>query len=241
MCDVKIINVADYDELALAASDVVTQTVALKPKLTVTFPTGHTPTGLYRHLRAEHAAGRFSLDDADVFMLDEYLDLPSYPEGSFQSFLQDHLGEVVFNKSTTFHPITLGEDVKVCTLYDLEIDLAGGVDLAVVGVGRNGHVGFNEPDAHFFGRTHVVKLATSTLETNFPDQPSSVRPTRAITMGLRDLVAARSVLMLASGSSKSPVLAALRDGDFNPSIPATYFLDHRDFTIIADDEAMALA
>jgi glucosamine-6-phosphate deaminase len=236
---VKIVCVADYAELSTAASEVVSQTVALQPTLNVVFPTGHTPIGLYQQLRAEHARVRFSLEDADVFMLDEYVDLPMYPEGSYRSFLRDHLGDVIFNDATTFHPLGVGDELAACARYDRELSLAGGIDLAIVGLGRNGHVGFNEPGADPDERTHVVSLTASTLGTNFPGQPSSLRPTRAITMGLRDLIGAKSVLMLVSGSSKASMLAALRNGVVDPSIPATNFLGHQNFTIIADEDALA--
>jgi len=235
----KILTVADYSELSLAALDAVTQAVALQPHLNVVFPTGHTPIGLYHHLRSEHSKGRFSLDDAEVFMLDEYLDLPSYPEGSYRSFLREHLGEVAFNNVTMFHSLGTGDALASCRRYDWELTFVGGIDLAVIGLGRNGHVGFNEPSARVDERTHVVDLTESTLEANFPGQPDSARPTRAITMGLRDLLEARSVLMLVSGSAKAPVLAALRDGIIDPLIPATHLLDHQNFTIIADSEALA--
>lgn len=235
----KIVTVANYAELSTAASDVVTQTASLQPKLSVVFPTGHTPIGLYGHLRAEHAAGRFSLNDANAFMLDEYLDLPSFPDGSFRAFLYDHLGDVIFNSFTTFHPLSIDDELASCRRYDRELSLVGGIDLAIIGVGRNGHVGFNEPPADSSERTHIVKLTASTLEANFPCRPESMRPTRAITVGLRDLIEARSILMLASGSSKAPILAALRDGIFDPLVPATNFLDHQNFTIIADEEALA--
>jgi glucosamine-6-phosphate deaminase len=103
--------------------------------------------------------------------------------------------------------------------YDIDLNVAGGLDLAGVGVGRNGHVGFNEPGAHVNERTHVVDLAVSTLETNFAGKPRLMRPTRATTLGLRDLIEARSVLMLVSGSTGASVLATLRDGDIDSLIP----------------------
>ncbi|MFZ0769327.1 MAG: 6-phosphogluconolactonase [Acidimicrobiales bacterium] len=235
----KFVTVADYADLTMAASDVVTRAVELQPTLNIVFPTGHTPIGLYDHLRAEHAVGRFSLNDANVFMLDEYVDLPSYPDGSYQSFLRHHFGEVVFNNFTMFHPLTVGDELTSCRRYDGELTSVGGIDLAIVGVGRNGHVGFNEPKAHPDERTHAIDLTQSTLEANFSGQPDSVRPTRAITMGLRDLLEARSVLMLVAGPFKAPVLAALRDGVVDPFIPATNFLEHQNFTVIADEEALA--
>lgn len=234
----KIVSVADYAELSIAARDIVVQSVSLQPALTLALPTGSTPIGLYRHLRAEHAAGRFSLGQASVFMLDEYLDLPSYPEGSYRSYLHDHLGGVIFNTSTRLHLLNVEDELVSAQRYDEELSLAGGIDLAIVGLGRNGHVGFNEPYANPAKHTHVVELSASTLAANFAGQANSRRPTRALTMGLGDLLAARSVLMLVAGSSKAPILSALREETFDPSIPATHFLAHQNFTIIADKEAL---
>jgi glucosamine-6-phosphate deaminase len=236
---VKIIAAKDYDDLSVVAADLVTQAAALQPTLNLVVPTGHTPIGLYRHLRARHANSRLSLNDASVFMLDEYVDLPSYPAGSFQSFLREHLGDVVFNGFTRFHPIVGGDERSSARRYDEVLDRAGGIDLAVVGVGRNGHVGFNEPLTPVDERTHVVTLTESTLDANFPGVAESERPTRAITLGLRDLIDARAVLMLVSGSSKAPILAALTAEALNPLIPATSFLGHPNFTIVADHAALS--
>lgn len=233
----KVITVASDGELNRAASETITSTVQRRPNLSIVLPTGRTPVGLYKILRTEYAAGRFSLNDAHVFMLDEYVDLPSYPEGSFRSFLRGHLGDLLFNEHTVFHPIPFEGDLESCEKYDTEIDMAGGIDLAVVGVGRNGHVGFNEPGAQRHERTHVVKLATGTLAANFPTLAKSQRPTRAVTMGMCDLLSARSVLMLVSGSAKSKVLKKMSGGVVDPRIPATYLVDHPDFTIVADAAA----
>jgi glucosamine-6-phosphate deaminase len=122
--------------------------------------------------------------------------------------------------------------------HDIDLNVVGDLDVAVVGVGRNDHVGFNGPGAHVNERTHVVDLAASTLETNFAGQPRLMRPTRAITLGLRDLIESRSVLMLVLGSTEASVLATLRDGVIDPLIPASALLDHQEFTIIADNEAL---
>ncbi len=159
----------------------MTQAVSLEPHLNIVFPTGHSPIGLYGHLRAEHAAGRFSLNHAHVFMLDEYVDLPSYPEGSFRAFLLDHLGDVIFNSFTKFHSLIVDDEIRSCRRYDRELSLVGDIDLAIVGVGRNGHVGFNEPAADLSDRTHIVKLTatrsrpTSPVSQSHYDRPGQSR------------------------------------------------------------------
>lgn len=237
----KLIPANDRDHLAKIAADEVSRHVAEHPDLVLTTPTGRTPISLYRRLRAEAAAGRFDLDQATVFMLDEYLDLPDYPTGSFQSFLREHLGSLIFNDHTTVHSIepSLANVSAICAAYDRLLDDAGGIDLAVLGVGANGHVGFNEPGATDDQRTHQVLLSKDTLQANFPGVEPSRMPSTAVTIGLADLLAARSVLLLASGPTKAKAIAALCAGARIEESPVTHLLDHPDFTIVADQALLS--
>lgn len=225
----KLITTDGREEFDRTGASLLMHAVLEKPDLVLTLPTGSTPRGLYQVLRRARADGAFSLDLAHVFMLDEYTDLPSYPEGSFFEFLFEHLGDVVFNESTTFSRINPGQAPGD---YDAALDLAGGLDLAVIGVGRNGHVGFNEPGDDVDARTHVVHLADDTLAANFPDVDVEKRPTRAVTIGVADLRRARSVLMLVDGDKKHDVAELLAAGIADPEVPATQLLDHEDLTIV---------
>ncbi len=231
----KLVTTRGTQDFADVAAGYVVNAVAENPRLSVTVPTGSTPLGLYARLRAAHRAREFSLDSSTVFMLDEYCDLPSYPSRSFVSFLREHLGEVIFNSSTTRH---LLEPWHEPSDYDAALDAAGGLDLAIVGVGRNGHVGFNEPGVDARSRTHVVTLAPETLEANFPDVAASARPSRAITIGLADLARARSILMLVAGDNKHEVAGLLAAGAFDPNVPATHLLEHDDLTIVMAEELL---
>jgi glucosamine-6-phosphate deaminase len=172
-------------------------------------------------------------------MLDEYLNLPTYPVRSFHHFLIEHLGPVIDNSHTTWHTISPSNDPAWSTAYDALIDAAGGIDLAIVGIGQNGHIGFNEPGAHPSWRSHVVTLEASTLDVNFPETSPDQRPTTALTMGMADLIAARRVLLLASGANKAAVLRTLLEGIDDPHIPATFLRDHPNLTVIADGAALA--
>jgi glucosamine-6-phosphate deaminase len=234
---VHLISARSSEEFARVAAQVVATIVAAKATLTITLPTGATPLPLYERLRTEHAAGTFSLDEARVFMLDEYADLADYPAGSFLSDLRRHLGPVIFNDRTTVHSIRPSPDPSYCLGYDAALDAAGGLDLAVVGVGRNGHVGFNEPGTSVNIRTHVVALTDDTLRANFPDVDDSARPTRAVTMGLSDLRRARSVLMLVRGD-KRRVAQLLAEKVVAADVPATQLLDHPDLTIVVDEHLL---
>lgn len=231
----KLITTESHEEFATTAASIVMRKVLDKPDLALTLPTGSTPLGLYEVLRRAARGGDFSLGRATVFMLDEYLDLPTYPEGSFVEFLSQNLGEVIFNDSTnvaTINPSDRPDD------YDRALDAANGLDLAVVGVGRNGHVGFNEPGDDLGARTHVVDLHDDTLEANFAGVAREDRPTRAITIGMADLRKARSMLMLVSGSNKHAVAELLAAGIVDDRVPATHLLDHDDLTIVMAGELL---
>jgi glucosamine-6-phosphate deaminase len=166
-------------------------------------------------------------------MLDEYVDLPGYPVGSFVAYLREHLGDLAFNASTTTYLLT-PKSAYDPAAYDRSLDETGGLDLAIVGVGRNGHVGFNEPGATDDQRTHVVTLTRATLEANFPGQPAASRPTRAVTVGLADLRRARSVLVLAAGGGKGEVVRHLAEGRRLEDVPVTHLVDHPDLMVVAE-------
>jgi glucosamine-6-phosphate deaminase len=231
---VRLARASSAEEFDALAADAVIGLVRSNPALALTLPTGSTPAGLYRRLVEAHDRGRFSLDLATVFMLDEYLDLPSYPTGSFLEYLRSHLGAVLFNDSTTVRALAPSADPAVATAYDAALDAVGGLDLAVVGVGRNGHVGFNEPGSARAVRTHVAELAPETLEANFPAVAGDDRPRRAITMGLYDVARAGAVLMLVAGPHKAKVARQLLEGRVLADVPATQLLVHPDLTVVMD-------
>ena len=231
----KLVTTGDAHEFSAVAFAYVERIVAENPRLAMTLPTGSTPVDLYRRMRSAHASGQFSLAEATVFMLDEYRDLPSYPDKSFIAFLRDHLGDVIFNPTTSRRLI---DPMMAPSDYDDALDAAGGLDLAIIGVGRNGHVGFNEPGVDARLRTHVVTLAADTLEANFPDVAAAHRPTRALTIGLADLRRSRSILMLVAGSGKRHVADLLAAGILDERVPATHLLDHDDLTVVMADELL---
>ena len=231
----KLITTEGSEEFARCAARFVEDRVRETPAISITLPTGSTPLGLYRLLRDARREGRFSLDEATVFMLDEYCDLPAYPAGSFIEYLGESLGDVIFNDSTNVRVISPSCDPEE---YDDALDLAGGLDLAIVGVGRNGHVGFNEPGDDPNARTHAVTLAVDTITANFRDVCQTLRPTRAITIGLADLRRARSILMLVAGEHKHGTAELLAAGIADPLVPATQLLDHDDLTIVMAGELL---
>ncbi len=228
----KFVYADDQATFVDAAADVILERVAERPNLALTLPTGRTPIPLYRRLVSLHDRGSLDLAAATVFMLDEYLDLPRFPDGSFVNFLRDHLGTVVFNGHTNVHELAPRDDERSLTAYDALLDGAGGLGLAIVGIGRNGHVGFNEPGSRDEERTHVVKLSGETVAANFGDAVE--RATRAVTMGLADLRGAASVLVLVSGLGKERVVEQLVDQRRYEDVPVTHLADHPDVTVVVD-------
>ena len=228
----KVIDAADEAQFVAAGAEVILERVAARRDLALTLPTGRTPVPLYRRLVELHDRGEFDLDAATVFMLDEYLDSPTFPVGSFAAFLREHLGSLVFNGRTTVHELAPHDDESNRRAYDALLDAAGGLDLAIVGVGRNGHVGFNEPGSRDDERTHVVALSPDTVEANFAR--STWRASRAVTIGLADLRRARSILVLVSGPGKERVVTQLADGQRLDDVPVTHLADHQDLTVVVN-------
>jgi len=231
----KLVTTEGSEDFARGAARFVENRVRETPAISLTLPTGRTPLGLYELLRDAHRERRFSLDQATVFMLDEYCDLPAYPADSFIEYLDRSLGDVIFNDSTTVRVLSPSRDPKE---YDDALDLAGGLDLAIVGVGRNGHVGFNEPGDDPIARTHVVTLAPGTIAANFRGADERRRPTRAITIGLADLRRARSILMLVAGEHKRGTAELLAAGIVDPLVPATLLLEHDDLTMMMEGQLL---
>jgi glucosamine-6-phosphate deaminase len=229
----EIIAAAPGEEFAQISSAYIIERVKENPTLSLTTPTGSTPISTYQRLRQDARTGNFNFHDATIFMLDEYTDLPKYPEGSFQSFLRTHLGDLVFNNRTTFHALEPDPDPSQCSQYDSLLKSVGGLDLAIVGVGRNGHIGFNEPGTSPQSNTHIIELSADTLEANFKGTHSSLRPRHAITIGMADLIAAKSVLMLVAGDKRQVVNQLLQE-TVNPEVPATYLHGHPDFTLVVE-------
>ncbi len=209
-----------------------------RPPSSIAVPTGSTPQGLYRWLAEQYALGHRLLAGWHIFMLDEYVDLATYPEGSFQDYLRHHLAAVLAD-AAAFHPLDPVLHAAEPWRYDDAIDAVGGLRVAVLGVGGNGHVAFNEPGSHDDERTHVVTLSELTREANFCDLPPAMRPTRAVTVGLGDLRRAQSLLLLIAGETKRAVAQLVLDGARLDDVPVTHLLDHPGLVVVLDEGLVA--
>ena len=211
-----------------------------KPNAILGGATGSTPLGLYAELVRLNKAGEISFKDASSFNLDEYVGLDGTHDQSYRYFMDHNLFDHIdIDKSRTRVPS--GIDVSDPAAYDKEIEAAGGVDLQLLGIGNNGHIGFNEPGTPFGSVTHIVELTESTREANkrFFKSIDEV-PTHAVTMGVKTVMQARSIILMAIGPAKAPIMKEMLQGPVTENVPASVLQLHPDVTVYMDYEAAKL-
>ena len=211
-----------------------------KPNAILGGATGSTPLGLYAELVRLNKAGEISFKDASSFNLDEYVGLDGTHDQSYRYFMDHNLFDHIdIDKSRTRVPS--GIDVSDPAAYDKEIEAAGGVDLQLLGIGNNGHIGFNEPGTPFGSLTHIVELTESTREANkrFFKSIDEV-PTHAVTMGVKTVMQARSIILMAIGPAKAPIMKEMLQGPVTENVPASVLQLHPDVTVYMDYEAAKL-
>jgi glucosamine-6-phosphate deaminase len=231
----------DYEEVSREAARIVAGVVRSNPEIVLGLATGSTPLGLYNQLIALYRAGDLDFSRSTSFNLDEYLGLsPSHPQ-SFHYFMeQNFFSHVNFSREKVYIPdgTVNGDYDAYCARYEDAIKAAGGIHLQILGIGRNGHVGFNEPTSSLASRTRLKALSRETIEDNrhfFPGE--SEMPRCAITMGIGTILDSRRVLLLASGRSKAAAVAKAIEGPITSSVSASALQMHPDVTFIIDEEA----
>jgi glucosamine-6-phosphate deaminase len=230
-------------ELARVAADHVAALLARRPEAVIALPTGQTPLGLYAELVARAAAKRLSAVQARFFNLDDYLGLSADHPLSYARFLREHfLGPA--GVAEEHIRLLRGEAVGIeeeCQDYESAIAAAGGLDLAILGLGTNGHIGFNEPGSDWSAQTHEVALSQETRATHAAQtQGKFVIPEYGITVGISTIVAAREILLMVAGRGKARALAAFREGIPDPRWPVTALLTHRNLTVLAEAELQSI-
>ncbi|QYJ15006.1 Glucosamine-6-phosphate deaminase 1 [Rubrobacter xylanophilus DSM 9941] len=229
----------DYEALSLAAAGEVAAAVRERSDAVLLLPTGSTPLGMYRRLVEMHRRAGLSFSRTTFFNLDEYLGLPPDHPASYRTYMLKNLYSLIDADPDRIHfPDGTAPDPEVeCERYEAAIRRCGGADLCVLGIGRNGHIGFNEPGAPFNSRTRVVRLAESTRRVNATDFPSGRVPERAITAGMATIFESRRILLLASGADKARAVAAAVEGSVSETVPASILQRHPDATLLLDQEA----
>lgn len=240
----ELIVVENYHELSQRAAEIVTRQVAEKHDSVLGLATGSTPLGCYREMIQKYREQQVSFAKVTTLNLDEYVGLPPTHQHSYHHFMKHELfHHIDINEINTHIPEGASHDLKqACIDYESKIDWIGPPDLQLLGIGANGHIGFNEPGSSFDSYTHIVELAASTREANarFFTEAESV-PTHAITMGISSILKSKKILLLASGERKAQAIRKLLNGEIDEHFPASSLCRHPNVTLIADRAAYSLA
>ena len=238
----RIYECADYRAMSRRAASLIAAQVVLKPEGVLGLATGSTPIGLYSQLVEWYKQGDLSFAGIRSVNLDEYLGLAPTHEQSYRYFMQQNLFDHIDIKPENTHVLNgLAADPDAeCAAYDQLIRELGGVDLQLLGMGHNGHIGFNEPADHFPLGTHLVDLTHSTIEANkrFFASEADV-PRQALTMGIGTIMRARSILVVVSGKDKAEIVRKAFCGPVTPQVPASVLQLHADVTLVGDEEALS--
>lgn len=237
-----IIVTDSYEQMSRVAANRIAACVNADPDCVLGLATGSTPIGLYAQLVEDCKAGRVSFAGVTTFNLDEYRGLDPKHVQSYRYFMQDNLfNHVDIDVANTHVPDGACADAEeACAAYEEGIAEAGGIDLQLLGLGHNGHIGFNEPCADFPRETHCVELTESTINANSRlfDSADEV-PREAYTMGIGTIMAAREILVVASGADKADIVAKAFLGPVTPEVPASVLQFHPNVTVIVDEAAGA--
>jgi glucosamine-6-phosphate deaminase len=227
-------SLADYDALSDRAAKIFLAAIRANPHIVLGLPTGRTPVAMYERVVAACSREYHCFRDVVTFNLDEYVGIEATHPGSYCMFMNEHLFDHVdIQKSNEHIPNGMASDANAeCARYEREIAAAGGLDLTFLGLGSNGHIGFNEPGTRFDSRTRVVALTESTRAANAPLFPDGNVPTHAITMGIGTILESKSIVLLASGDKKRAAIERLRSSEITEEFPASALWKHPDVTVL---------
>ena len=239
----KILKAKDYEQMSRMAANILSAQVIMKPKCVLGLATGSTPIGAYEQLIAWYEKGDIDFSEVTTVNLDEYKGLSPENEQSYRYFMDTHLfNHINIDKKRTFVPNGLEPDSdKACAAYNQIISDCGGIDLQLLGLGNNGHIGFNEPGGAFEKETHCVDLAQSTIDANarFFSSMDEV-PKQAYTMGIKTIMQAKKVLIVVNGIGKADIVKEAFFGPITPEVPASVLQLHNDVTLVGDEAALSL-
>ena len=243
MLHINLIVAKDPAEVGRLAADIFQELINTKPDCVLGLATGSTPLPLYRELIEREKAGKLSFAQVRSANLDEYKGLSGEHPQSYRYFMNENLfNHISIDPANTIVPDGLAEDAEaMCADYERKIEAMGGVDIQLLGIGHDGHIGFNEPCSYFPTATHEVELEEITRQANkrFFDSIDEV-PTAAYTMGIGTVMAARKVLLLATGKDKAEIVYKSFFGPVDPMVPASILQFHNDVTVIVDEAAASL-
>lgn len=239
---VKFVKRQDYDQMSQYAAELIAAQIWMKPDCLLGLATGSTPLGIYQKLIEKHQAGLLDFSKVRSVNLDEYCGLSPEHDQSYHYYMRENFFKHINIDPEAAHvPDGMAEDMEAeGAAYDALIEQLGGIDLQLLGIGNTGHIGFNEPEDSFPTGTHRVRLAQKTIDANsrFFASADDV-PRYAITMGLRSIMNARKILLVANGASKADIVKQAFFGPVTPQVPASVLQLHPDVTVVVDEEAGA--
>lgn len=236
----KIYRTANYEEMSRKAANIIAAQVTLKPDCVLGLATGSTPIGTYKHLIEKYEAGELDFSETVSVNLDEYKGLPKENDQSYDYFMRHNLFNHINMKASYLPDGTKEDGDEECRRYEALIQEQGGVDLQLLGLGHNGHIGFNEPSEIFEKETHCVDLQERTIEANkrFFASADEV-PRQAYTMGIQTIMQARKILLVVSGEDKAETVKEAFFGPVTPKVPASILQLHPDVILVADEAALS--
>ena len=238
----KLIKSKNYDEMCAKVARIFAAQITLKPDSVLGLATGSTPVGMYKELIRKYNEERVDFSEVKTVNLDEYVGLTGDNDQSYRYFMNDNLfNHVNIDKANTHVPSGTSDLDKECEAYEALIESMGGIDIQLLGIGNNGHIGFNEPCSEFPEFTHSVELTQSTIEANarFFESIDDV-PTKAITMGIGTIMKAKKVILMANGKGKAQIIYDMMYGPVTPEVPASILRFHPDVTVYVDEDAYSV-
>ncbi len=241
----KTIVVKNYDEMSRVSADLVADVLRAKPDFVLGLATGSTPVGMYQNLAKMCKEGDLDFSRTHTVNLDEYYPITPDNDQSYRYFMNHQLFDHInIDKANTAVPdgtVAPEELDAFCRSYEDHIDALGGIDVQILGIGRNGHIGFNEPDEELIPITHLTALTPDTIDANsrFFASEEDV-PKHALTMGIQSVFKAKKIFMLATGKNKAEAVKAMVSGNITTKCPASLLCLHPDVTLICDEDAYSL-
>ena len=236
----RLLRCKNYTELSLKAAQIVAGQVTMNPQSVLGLATGSTPVGMYSELVKMYEQGRVDFSEIRTFNLDEYYPISADNPQSYHYFMEENLFSKINIKKENTHILDgkCTDTAKECDKFEKLIAANGGIDLQILGIGQNGHIGFNEPAENLNLLTHLTSLTQSTVKANsrFFSDMSKV-PTLALTMGIGTILKARKIIILANGESKKEAVKSLLTDSISTGLPASILKVHSDVTLICDNEA----
>ena len=232
----------DAASLALAAADIFAEQIKKNPASVLGLATGASPVPTYNRLIEMYKAGEISFADIRTFNLDEYCDLPKDDKNSYYTFMHENLFNAVDIKEENVHILdgNAADAEKEAADFDASIAAAGGIDIQLLGIGNNGHIGFNEPADEFTTGTFKVKLTDSTLQANSRYFDENPMPHYALTMGVGSIMAAKKIVLIATGPAKAQAIHDTVKGEVTAQVPASILQNHVDCVLLLDKAAASL-